>query len=369
MVVKVFDAPVLNDGSWTSWQDAFRFAAADMLAYEYEEKFDDKGSFQLTMPYSASRLACLGMNTVLCVKDDFFGSEDWHIVEDIYYDGRIIRLSGFDSKSLLFLRQTVPPIGSESDRARGALSLCCRRLLQHNCMASDNFEVPANRQLPITDAGTVVSPVVGYLTAYENLGEVIHGLCGQVGAGFQLPGTLGSAGFRWCMVTGTDRSYGQTDRARVAFSLRGKNTLSLSFEHSISNLKNCMYTKDTNGTIQTVHRDSEAAGLRRRECTVSVPVDVTDEMFDTSALKEVEDNVETHSYNLSASAASGYGSRYFLGDIVTVRDDFTGGYYNGMLTAASKGITAGSRTLALTIGKPKQKLLDRIVKNMKNGVI
>ena len=377
MVLKVFDAPVLSDGSWTSWSNAFRFAAADIIAYNYDAHFSEPGRFSVTLPFSDSRLAALTVNSVLWIRDDVYNSNDSLIADDIYYDGKQIVISGKDSKSLLHLRQTLPPAGSDYHKASDTISACCRALLEQNCMPNNNFAVPESRQLPIDMGGTAAMTSTSFMTAYDDLGDVITGMCDSASVGFALDmnfyGNVYITNrynrFIFSLITGTDRSYAQSVRPRVAFSIKSKNTLSLSFEHDVSNLLTTAYAKDSNGTVQTVHIGSESTGLFRRECSVTVPVPVTDEMFEEYAKNEIRDNIETHTYELTASAASGYGSRYYLGDTVTVRDDFTGGYYNGVITAAEKSFSSCSRSLKLTIGKPKQKLLDKIVKNMKNGVI
>ena len=374
MVIKAYDPPVLTGGVWTSWDGAFRFAAADAVSYEYDEKWDDRGSFSLVLPFSGVRLSALSMNSVICVTDDFFNMSDWLIVEDIAYEGQRITVSGHDTKGLLRLRQTVPPANSPVegfDAVEGTTAECVQALLKHNCVANNDYSVRTQRQLPIT-FGTCAAGLTedSYMTAYEDLGEAVHNLCYNAGLGYSLKGTSGT-GFSFRTLVGTDRSIAQSDRGRVIFSVAQKDVLSLGFEHSVDNLLNVMYTKDSNNVVQTVYRDSETAGLARRECSISVPVSSTTEAdaFRMYALNAVEDNIETHSYDLTASAASGYGSRYFLGDIVTVKDDFTGSYWGGVITGAEKSFAAGQRSLSLTIGKPKQKLLDRIIKNLKNGVI
>lgn len=374
MVIKAYDPPVLTGGSWTSWDEAFRFAAADAVSYEYDEKWDDRGSFSLVLPFSGARLSVLKMNSVLCIADDFFNMTDWHIVEGIAYDGQRIALTGHDTKGQLRLRQTVPPASSPVegfDAVEGTTAQCVQALLKHNCVANDNYSVREQRQLPIT-IGTCAAGLTedSYMTAYEDLGAAVHNLCYNAGLGYSLKGS-GGTGFVFRTLAGTDRSIAQNSGGRVIFSVGHKNVLSLGFEHSVDNLLNVIYTKDVNDTVQTVYRDSETAGLARRECSISVNVSATTEpdAFRMYALNAVEDNVETHSYELTASAASGYGSRYFLGDIVTVKDEFTGSYYNGVITGTEKSFSAGQRSLSLTIGKPKQKLLDKIIKNLKNGVI
>lgn len=374
MVIKAFAPPVLTEGVWTSWNSAFQFAAADAVSYEYDEKWDNRGSFSLALPFSKARLSALTMNSVLCISDDFFHSDDWHIVENVFYEGKRIILTGHDSKGLLHLRQTVPPASSPVegfDAVEGTTAECAQALLKHNCVANNDYSVRTQRQLPIT-FGTCAAGLTedSYMTAYEDLGEAVHNLCYNAGLGYSLKGTSGT-GFSFRTLAGTDRSIAQSDRGRVIFSVAQKDVLSLGFEHSVDNLLNVMYTKDSNDVVQTVYRDTETAGFARRECSISVPVSSTTEAdaFRMYALNAVEDNIETHSYELTASAASGYGSRYFLGDTVTVKDDFTGSFWNGVITGVEKSFSAGQRSLSLTIGKPKQKLLDRIIKNLKNGVI
>lgn len=375
MVIKAYDPPVLTGVNWTSWDEAFRFAAADAVNYEYDEKWDDRGSFSLVLPFSGARLSVLKMNSVLCVADDCFNMADWLIVEGIAYDGQRISLTGHDSKALLGLRQTVPPESSPVegyDAVEGTTSQCAIALLHHNCVANLGYSVREQRQLPVT-IGSCAAGITNdsYMTAYENLGDCIHNLCYNAGLGYSLKGNALGTGFTFRTLAGTDRSIAQNSGGRVIFSVGHKNVLSLGFEHSVDNLLNVMYTKDSNDVVQTVYRDGETAGLARRECSISVPVSATTEAeaFRMYALNAVEDNVETHSYELTASAASGYGNRYYLGDKVTVKDDFTGSFYNGVITGVEKSFAAGQRGLSLTIGKPKQKLLDKIVKNLKNGVI
>lgn len=373
MVVKVYAPPTLSDGQWTPWQHAFSFAAADVAAYEYDEPLDEKGSFRIVLPFSKERLAALTMNSIIQVVDDRFNAQDWLICESISYDGRQLALTGHDCRALLSMRQTIPPQGEDHDMYKAGLGNCVRRLLFHNCTYDSEFgySLPEARRLPIrAPSASAVTTVSSYMTAYDDLGEVITELCRAAGVGYRITGANYSEGFAFQFIVGADRSINQNDRGKVIFSVREKNVTELSFEHDVQNLKNCIYAKDSNGTVQTVHRDSETSGLSRRECAVSVNATVAQEdYFRALVLDTVKDNIETHSYTLSASAASGYNNRYFLGDTVTVRDVFTGSQYSGMITGAGKSFGAGQCSLTITIGKPKQKLLDRIVKNLKNGVI
>ena len=84
-------------------------------------------------------------------------------------------------------------------------------------------------------------------------------------------------------------------------------------------------------------------------------------------LNEVADNIETHSCEVATAYSDDFGSRYDLGDKVSILDRFTGNVFDMVITSAEKSYSCGQSSLKLTFGRPKDKPLDRIVNSFVSG--
>lgn len=342
----------------------FLFATNQAVSYEYTEKIDDVGSFTLILPLDKTLLSDLAINQFITNDDG-----DWLWIQAIHYDDNKITLSGKDCKGLLELRVSLFGAEQETgtqgyDVVSGTTSQCVQHYLDNNIInpADNSRKIPMNF-LSQTDGLAEDS----YMARLEKLSDIIKNLCQNAGIGYSIIWNFTTNQFLFVLKSGTDRSMNQSEISRVIFCPSWGNVISQEFEHDISNYYNIAYSEGA-GIVQTVQRGSiEPSGIQRRECTTSVSVETTKDI-EKYTLYALEDNTETHSFQLKVSA-QGYGTEYFLGDTVTVRDSYTHSNYNAVITQVTKKYSATEQNIEITLGKKKLPLLNRIIKNMTNGIL
>ena len=333
----------------------FKFHTNRVISFDVIEKFDDVGEFSLTLPYEKEILSAMEINDIIT------DGSSWLLVDTIKDNGNRIIVSGTDLNGLLKLR--LSEVGESGfDAVSGTTGWCVRHYFSNNISPAT-----AARALPVSWSGGTDQGISldHYMAKLEPVSDIVHTLCSDAGIGYRIAGHVGTGGSLFLdmrLLTGTDRSVNQSVNEKVVFSAAHGNILSAEFTHSVSDLKNVAYVTDSNGTIVTVSREA-GEGINRRETAVSVDVAATDDEFHALALKQFEEAVDKHNYCVGAAVSSGYGTRYSLGDIVTVYDIHTGNYYSDRVLEMSGHYSAGERSMNLTLGKNKLKILDRVIDN------
>lgn len=365
MFAKFFKPATLTAGAWSSFGNDFLFAADHIVSYEYGKLFSKVGSFCMELPFSKVVLNKLKLNGTI------FYDKDWLWVQDIDYDGKLITLSGTDCKGFLDTRISLfadeqHPGTQGYDVATGSTKTCVAHYIHNNCQYGG---CESGRELPIVDvdgASGLMSD--SYMARLEPLSDIVSRLCDNAGIGYDIISPRMGNGFVLRLVQGTDRSAAQSDHPRVIFSVRRGNVLTMRCEHGVADSYNVIYGVDSNETVLPVHRATPARHLQRRECTASISeVTAADPLFEKYALHAIDDNVETHSYELDAAVKSGYRDAYDIGDIVSVQDAYTNNMASYQITAVNKLYRAGQQSVSLTFGTPKQKPLQRIVNDFLSG--
>lgn len=365
MFAKFYRTPTIG----STYSDDFLFATNKVGSYDYTERWTSPGDFTLTLPLDdviRKNIKSLQINNIILIDDD------WLWMQDIQYgsSGKIT-ISGQDCKGFLTLRESTfgetRIAGTEGyDVVKGTTAECVKHYLNNNIINPADPE----RKMPVTwNAYSGINGLANdsYMARLENLSDIVKTLCDNAGIGYRMKGKLGTGGFVFELARGTDRSITQVANPRVIFSIAWKNVVSMEFEHSVSNLYNAIYATGADVT-KTVYRDAQniPTGISRRETAIDVSVEESADI-EKYALAAVEDNLETHTYKITP-ANDQYGSKYFLGDIVTVKDDITGNYYNEVITEVTKSCAAGQKSITITLGKQKPKLLNQIINNMISGV-
>lgn len=359
MFGRFFKAPTLTNGAWSSFNDDFLFSTDRFVSYEYTKRLSKPGSFSLSMPFDRDRLRKLELMGTVCMD-----GQDWLLVENISYDGQTITLSGKDMKGLLDTRIALYGTASGGyDIASGTTAECLKHYLDNNCISPAD----SSRALPLAwRSGAQGLASDSYMARFEPLSDIFSELCDNAGIGYDIRRSGSTFGFQ--TIQGVDRSYAQSVRPRVIFCLGWKSVRSQLFEHGVDNLINVVYATGTNEVTNAVYRGgTEKTGVFRREHNVSVNVSTVDEYFEKYAYKDLSDNVESHSFTVEAALTSGYGTAYDLGDIVTVKDDYTRNMFNKVVTEVTQTFGSGNRELKLVLGQQKQKPLQKIVNNLLSG--
>ena len=374
MFAKFFKMPTYSNtnNQWYGFDHDRLFVTDKIIRYEYTKRFTKVGRFEMVLPFDKVFISVLELNGTI------YYDGDWLWIQSIQYDGKTITLSGMDMKGLLETRVSLYADqhiegGQGYDIATGTTKACIKHYLDGNAVSPSNVK----RILPIyADAnGAVIAGTDGlssdsYMARLEVLSDIIAKLCENAGIGYDVSGRLSGWGFQVSTMEGANRSHDQDTVPRVIFSVKHRNVRSLVCEHGVSDLYNSVYAVDSNEIVKMVNRDStQAARVLRRECTVTVGTSSTGDdadYFDKYVLREVADNVESHSFTIEPTV-SGYGTDYTLGDYVTILDDFTGNLYKRQITEVTKAYSAGQQSLSLVFGTPKQKPLQKLVNSFISG--
>lgn len=349
MYARFFNA---SDGS-TPLSQLAKLDTNKIKSYSYTAKFAGAGEFTLLLHFIPEFLEMIRLNDIIHYDGD------WLIIKNIKYDESAgITLSGTDLGGLLAQRLALP----EQSKS-GTTAECIGYFLDQNIIKS----VDEVRRMPMSfnANGVVGISDDGYKCLdYENLSDVICTLCDWAGIGFRI-----EAGreFIFKLLQGTDRSAGQNENPWVIFSPGWGNVLQQSFEHDISNMYNAVYAVNSDtGVVQVGERDGSRRGISRQETMVELSAENDTDLV-KYALAETEDNVETHIYSV-IPVSEGFGRDYSLGDKVSVRDKYTGNMFSAVITEVEKNYSGSEKSIKLTLGKQKPKLLNRIINNMIAGV-
>ena len=374
MFAQFFKMPTYSNVSdlWSEFMSDRLFATNKIVHYEYTKRFTKVGHFEMSIPFDKTFISALELNGTI------FYDNDWLWIQSIQYDGKTITLSGTDMKGLLETRVSLYADqhidgGQGYDIATGTTKACIKHYLDGNAVSPSNIK----RILPIyaNANGAVISGTDGlsedsYMARLEVLSDIIGKLCENAGIGYDVIGRPSSWCFQVSTIEGTNRSHDQTDVTPIVFAVSHRNVRSLVCEHGVSDLYNEVYAVDSNEIVKMVNRDTnQAARVLRRECTVTVGTSSTGDdadYFDKYVLREVADNVESHSFMIEPTVI-GYGTDYTLGDYVTILGDYTGNLYKRQITEVTKSYSQGQKSIALTFGTPKQKPLQKLVNSFISG--
>lgn len=352
MFAKIFKPPTLT----RTFTDDFLFATDRISSYEYTKRWTKSGNFTLVFPFDKEILNALNLNGII------YFDGDWLFIQNVSYSGQQITVTGKDCKAFLESRIALPNNTGYTgySSVSGTTAQCIEYYLNLNCINPTD----TNRKLPLIFAGgTAGLSGDSYMARFEYLSDIVTAMCENAGIGYDIRGNIAGNGFKFYTLKGVDRSFNQDLNARVIFSSHWRNIVSQSFERGVDNLLNAVYATDVDEVSQLVA--TTASGISRRECNVNVGISHTDSWFEKYALKEIKDNVKTESFDI-AVPFSNYGTDYELGDIVTVKDDFAGGFYNRTVNEVTKSYSSGQRSISLVLGIPKQKPVQKIVNNLIN---
>lgn len=371
LFAKIFKAPTLT----STFNDDFLYATDRIVSYEYTKRWTKSGDFTLVFSFDKEILQALRLNGTIYL------DSDWLFIQNVSYNGKQITVTGKDCKALLETRVAIPDNTGYTgySSVSGTTAYCIEQYLNQNCINPTD----TNRKLPLVFEGGATGLLSdSYMARFEYLSDIVTAMCENADIGYDIRGYIASSGFKFYTLKGVDRSFDQDVNPRVIFSSSWRNILSQSFEHGVENVFTAVYGTDNGNYSKLVERNPDypqqaldmrnpsdiakiVKGIARRECNVTVGISNSDSWFEKYALKEIKDNVATESFDISVPFQN-YGIDYELGDIVTVKDDFAGGFYNRTVTEVTKSYASGQRSISLVLGIPKQKPAQKIINNLLN---
>lgn len=368
MKIQFYKTP---DGVKT-WNQCYLGGTMTIASFQYEKKFTGYGRFTLVLPLSQRWLDVLKLNYLVevCQNGKSGSSADWFIIQAIDFDTKEITLTGYDLSYLLTLRISVY-INNDTqdyDPVSGTTAQCIKHYLDSNIISVSNTK----RRMPMVFDGNGVSGTSNdvYLAKLKPINEIVDELCDDAGIGYVITADYSQpyAGLKFRLLSGIDRSIHQSERSPVILGASKRNVRSIKFCHDCSDELNCIWATGAGVTIDVYRDDNNIpAGIERRECAVDVDVQTVSDISQY-ALYAVKDNVQADSYTVEPDSGS-FGVLYDIGDIISVKDDILGNFYDAAVTQAQISFTAGRTNVNISVGKTKMKLLDGIVNNMRNGTI
>lgn len=206
-----------------------------------------------------------------------------------------------------------------------------------------NFEYQdAYTDIKITSPSMTYAKYTG-----SNLYESIVTLCKDNEIGFKITLTDENK-FKFQFYVAEDRSFDQTDNNAVIFSEYFDNISSTDYVHNMQPYKNTLVLTNSS-TIK--HFGTKKAGLDRRELYSSVSgTEDTDIDWKYEAKQVFMDNAPTHEITGEVDTMNTqfvYGIDYFLGDIVSIENEFVTG--NARITEYTINITESGRNCYPTL--------------------
>ncbi len=337
----------------------------NLLSYEYHKKWRSPGTFTAELPLDAECAGLLEPDLLLNIDGDGL------LIRDIRRDERVITVTGEDLKGYAAQRITLHGEAQDTgtqgyDVVQGTTEHCVKHYVHNNLVSpSDPY-----RRIP----GMVIAENQGrgqtedsYMARLQPVSDVLEELCAGAQCGYDITADWLNNRLVFDFAAPVDKTGTNIVRDRVVFAKKRGNLLSLRRETSTANYRNVFYATKTNGTLaadamtKMVLREgaSTPGGPYRREQHVTVSPESAADM-DLYARKEAEGYTAADSFEVTPEAAGEYGTRYTLGDCVTVVDELTGQAEDKIITEVHKQYTPGSRRISVILGDKRQKPLNAL---------
>lgn len=352
MMLKVFGYPTESG----DFQSEFLFQTDKVIRYEYVKKFVGTGNFTLVLSIDTAYVNRLVENCIVNYNND------WLFVNNVKHDDKQITLSGTDLNGFLDLRITVfgetQVAGADGyDVVKGTTGECVNHYINNNAVSPTD----SNRKIPRLVIGQTAQGKTedNYMARLQVLTEVVGNLCQNATIGYEITADISNNQFVFNTLVGTDRSIEQTTNTAVIFSQARNNLFSATYERGNEDLLNAIYATGADVT-QTVYRDSSVpVGILRRETAIDVSVETVADIEDY-ALNATNGNISNNSYELDIRGIEDYGTKYKLGDYVTVKDTVSSQKWTAQIVQVTTRIADGEYKISLTLGDAKTKLLNKI---------
>ena len=360
MLLKVFSYPTQSN----TFQNEFLFQTDRIISYTYTKKFVGTGNFTLVLPVTKQNIEKIIEDNILYIDND------WLLVNNIKRSGERITVTGTDLNGFLDMRITTVGVKSirgiydDYDPMQGTTDSCVVHYLLRNATETEDNE----RKMPRLVVGQRVQGKENdsYLARLQPLSEVVSDLCRNAMVGYEIVGDFESNNFIVNMLRGIDRSIEQSVHEPVIFSRKRGNLFSEEYERGNENLVNAIYATGTDVT-RVVYRDYDVpSGIKRKEIAIDVSVDTVADIEDY-ALNQTSGNISNNSYEVDVRAIDDFGTKYNLGDYITVKDSVTGQTWTAKIEEATKTVSAADKKLSLVIGETRTKLLNKIQNQAKTS--
>ncbi len=313
----------------------------DYISVIWRPSYSEVGDFEIYLAVTDRAIALLQKNSYvvrssdITVENDTVSYEKVMVIKNIQIttdieNGNFLTVTGRELKFLLHQR-----IVWSQTNLTGTAENAIRQLVTENAIAPND----SNRVIPNLTLGALagLTDSIDKQVTGEYLDDAISEICTTYNYGWDM--VVINSTIVLIVYAGTDRSYNQTERPYVVFS------------NSFENLYNTNYQLSTESYANTTLIGGEGEGSQRIYTTVNNSVSGLDryETFtdarDVSQNKDSEDEIDLTTYlnmlaergreNLASLAytegfsgevlsdvAFKYGEDFFIGDIVTVINEY-----------------------------------------------
>lgn len=362
MIIQIF-SPLISDADTFAGNKLGDITK--VIKYSQKENFFGIGKFDLTIAAATLFSDKIEEDTLLYV--DY---TDWLVVTGVVEENGLLEIAGTDLKGYLDNRITLYG-GTEQDTGTGGYDVIkgsTETVLKH--YINNNLVNPLDSGRKIVGMTVAEDRLRGiaadtYMARLENVATLAEKVCKNGKIGYSIGVNLAANKFIFDVTEPIDKTVGQAERNRVVFAVERKNIANIKFERSIKDSKNAFYatksgsSSDADALTQLVLREGDTAptGIKRREMQLTVSCEGVSEM-EKYARKDMKNYEDINSFEAEIKGYDEYRDIYNIGDIITiVRGDIT---VDTQITEAVRTITQNSKTLSLTFGNKKPKLLKQI---------
>lgn len=253
-----------------------------------------------------------------------------------------------------------------------------RSMINSECIAPNN----PNRIIPqikLTESKGFGTPIQ-LQASYDNLLQKIEDLCNTYEIGIR--SMFDGRNLFYDVYEGTDRSINQTTNPRCILSKDFSNVITRDYEEADNDYKNTALIGGIGeGNARKFATIEQGAGLNRRELFVDDrnlqqkdeddnPISDSDYilLLKQDGLEKLLENEIAISFDCELDVTkenTKYGRDFFLGDIITIRDDKLGIIMNSRVIEIDEVFQNSTKTINVTVGKSVPTLTEKIKKAVK----
>lgn len=295
----------------------------------WTNRYNTAGDFEIYIRARTDLISTFAIGNYVLRRDD----EMCGIVEKIQLttdveNGDYFTITGRDAKSILARRviwkQTI---------LNGTVEDGIRQLITENVI-SPTKQTRQISNFVLGDKLNITTTISQQFTG-DNLLDAVSSICESFGLGFKVVLDVDTKRFVFSLYNGVNRGDNQNSVPRVIFSTDFENIASTTYSYNDQTYKNvALVAGEGEGSARKMQAVGDSSGLERYELFVDArdlstndgevsSADYTNQLIQRGKEKLAENNVtETFEGELITNLQYVYKTDYFLGDIVTIRNEY-----------------------------------------------
>lgn len=330
----------------------------DYRSLQFERKSKESGQFEIQINLNKENTEHLKEDNLIYLNDHRVGIIRKREIKRDELENLIIK--GYELKSILSRRITIPPTGQAYDTVRGPIET----LMKHYVLENAVNPTDSTRMIPnlviAEDLGR--GPEVDHSSRYKQLDQELANLSTDE-IGWEIYVDLENRKYIFDVIAGKNRTVNQTIHPPVIFSIDFDNIKNQTFVESTMDYKNTAYVGGQGEGEQRAIAEvgTNASGFDRIETFVDAR-DVEDDALlsirGAAKLKEFEKVVSFESEILT-NGPFVYRQDWDLGDAVTVQDNKLNLTMDTPIPAITEFYEENGFSVDATFGKVVPTILDK----------